>query len=442
MAVERVHALDWVRGVLIFFVVYAHTAQSIGGLRSGGGDEAHVSVARPWCIPMLFWVSGAAASLSRDGLRLRPLLMLLAVGLLSNYVLWLAGPMDPDCGPLEPCTGRGLIFDFTIAPHSGRLFPVLYQMWYVAALILFAAVSRTFEQHFRRSDVSVWSVAVQWGSSCAVIALLCAASHQDSRTFATLALGEGMFVLLCVCGGGFDDVARRLFVYVAAVCAAVQFASPTIRGAEGGDVGAGLVLWFFVFRQHYVIGMLCWAGGIRTRAPPVLSAVWPVTALVGVAVLTPPSTYAPGGALAFPYPSSAGDRLWYLFSGFAAAIGCDRMCRSVPCVRMPVFLRSVALATYLFHPWAVSAVCTAGAASSAPHNVDPTLFVAAVATLLCAAPVAAKSLISYRPTRAATPVAAVIDTWPRYQPEDDGEDYLTAPPQPMPSAPPLPYQTA
>lgn len=59
-------------------------------------------------------------------------------GVALNSVLWLLGPQNPKC---DPGTGygrpecQGLLFDFTICPDSGRIFPLVFQMWYTAMLM-------------------------------------------------------------------------------------------------------------------------------------------------------------------------------------------------------------------------------------------------------------------------------------------------------------------
>eukprot|EP01062_Namystynia_karyoxenos_P013095 TRINITY_DN14718_c0_g1_i1.p1 TRINITY_DN14718_c0_g1~~TRINITY_DN14718_c0_g1_i1.p1 ORF type:complete len:480 (+),score=119.87 TRINITY_DN14718_c0_g1_i1:85-1440(+) len=387
---RRVHALDWVRGVLIFFVVYAHTSQSLGTLGAAGSPStAYVSAARPWCIPLLFWVSGAASALSSRDVRLLPLAAVLGAGVASNSLLWLAGPGDPACSSTSPCPGKGRLFHFTIAPNSGHIFPLVYQMWYVAALLLFAALTRPLELRLRSCGEDPKGRWLMLGGQCAVTcgvyAALWATSQQPDGTLPALALSEGAFLLVCGAGAAAPGRPRRLLTYVAAVAGTAQFTWPAIAGT--GTVGSGMVLWFMLFKQHYVLGLMCRAGEWGCKVAPLVSALWPVAGLLGAVVLPAPPQYAEGGALAYPYQQSAASRFGYAFAAVCVALCVDRLSRSVYCAPMPRALRMAALGMYLLHPWAVSIVCSLDYRE--PPGYDRTLCVSLLAAAISGGPFAA-----------------------------------------------------
>ena len=78
---QRLHFLDWLRILLVGFVVYAHLTfcgAQLGRPSDNGTVDndswtttdpnrlavRYNSIVRQWCIPVLFWISGAASALS------------------------------------------------------------------------------------------------------------------------------------------------------------------------------------------------------------------------------------------------------------------------------------------------------------------------------------------------------------------------------------------
>ena len=96
------------------------------------------------CCTEACWLLGSPGSFGK-------ILLYTLLGISLNGVLWLLGPQNPDC---DPGTGygrqecQGAIFDFTISPFSGKVFPIVFQhlgdlrpsnprprMWYTGMLL-------------------------------------------------------------------------------------------------------------------------------------------------------------------------------------------------------------------------------------------------------------------------------------------------------------------
>merc|ERR1719162_2949446 len=100
----------------------------------------HITVIRQWCLPLLFWVSGASMACSYKGgvpRGLGKLLAISAVGMCCNAFLWYTSPQNRDCIIDTPaCQGKGIIFDFSICGRAGWWFAILFQMWYTLVLVV------------------------------------------------------------------------------------------------------------------------------------------------------------------------------------------------------------------------------------------------------------------------------------------------------------------
>merc|ERR1719433_1338131 len=95
---------------------------------------------------MLFFISGASLALGKFRPRsfVQKVGGITAAGLLQNFLIWKAGPQDPECSfsaakALTKCSEQGVLLDFTVASHSGSIFPIMFQFWYTIFLMLFVA---------------------------------------------------------------------------------------------------------------------------------------------------------------------------------------------------------------------------------------------------------------------------------------------------------------
>eukprot|EP00913_Durusdinium_trenchii_P012159 g11420.t1 len=150
---KRLHELDWLRALMVIMVVYAHISTSgiRGGVHGKLADDDRIynmrdpstlgvrwiSMVRQYCLPLLLFVSGAASACS---FRTSPgnfgkILLYTLMGVSLNAVLWLLGPQDPSCDPgsgYGRAECHGAVFDFTVCPFSGKIFPIVFQMWSIA----------------------------------------------------------------------------------------------------------------------------------------------------------------------------------------------------------------------------------------------------------------------------------------------------------------------
>merc|ERR1719379_2952535 len=106
---QRLDFLDWLRSFLVVLVVFSHVFLTLTPLESSEyalddlGEASTlasrwISVARPWCLPMLFWVSGASCACvpSKSALRGLPnIFVITLVGMGLNAMMWFLGPRDP-----------------------------------------------------------------------------------------------------------------------------------------------------------------------------------------------------------------------------------------------------------------------------------------------------------------------------------------------------------
>lgn len=161
----RLHHLDWLRSCMIFFAVFCHVWQTLHFPPQHAADDVvytsepttsaayylrWVQLGRLVCIPLLFFVSGAALALgpysaASSGRGIGPTFLKVGVltlaGLALNGLIFLAGPRDERCSleMAEKLHCKGPLMDFLIAPNAGSLFPILYQFWYTLFLLLFLA---------------------------------------------------------------------------------------------------------------------------------------------------------------------------------------------------------------------------------------------------------------------------------------------------------------
>ena len=139
----------------------------------------------------------------------------LSSGVALNGVLWVMGPQNPKCDPgsclsrpeclsvcrVQKClrchakglyilpplcrslhlnlfrflpakqlSGKGVVFDFTVSPWSGKLFPILFQMWYCAMLIVLMLINWPLFAYLHQKRCHVAILGVQLVITGAIIA--------------------------------------------------------------------------------------------------------------------------------------------------------------------------------------------------------------------------------------------------------------------------------
>eukprot|EP00927_Polykrikos_kofoidii_P049246 TRINITY_DN43331_c0_g1_i1.p1 TRINITY_DN43331_c0_g1~~TRINITY_DN43331_c0_g1_i1.p1 ORF type:complete len:476 (-),score=21.65 TRINITY_DN43331_c0_g1_i1:155-1495(-) len=380
----RLHYLDWMRLLMIWSVVYAHTDRIIGDvmavwvvddLNQQGSSLIGVrmiSLIRPWCLPILFWVSGKAQGLKKDG---RPtvrglcnLFLLTFIGMFSNLCLWQASPRDPSCSPQQPCHGKGRLVDFSIIYDSGYIFPIIFQMWYVIALIILTLVNWPLCAVLsleRPADPGV--LILQWGATTMLCFLFLWAAGEEVCerpliTTAWVSAGEIFFLYIstfAACDGTrrrrLSPFPLRIVHYSLAFVTVLQFGlAPFMNKAT--TLGPAFVAYIFVgfnrcFSLGFIMGLARHSGDEvdSDDARPSFSKVWPLI-LVLLVAFTPSTNWMLAGNLTYPYYTEALDRMLYVAGSLVMLFIIDRLSRLAPCEPLPSYLGKSALGLYLFHP--------------------------------------------------------------------------------------------
>lgn len=388
----RHHHLDWIRSIMVLFVVFAHI--SLMGLKGtvnldGRGIQIDdrtwavdnpsslgvrwIALVRPFCLPMLFWVSGAAVSFSYKGVPpgLCKLALFTLIGLSCNAALWEHGPKDPNCGPQNPCPHlEGRWLDFTVVPGVGRWFAILFQMWYTAVLMvlllvnwpLFALANRAPDKNLA---VKFLLLCVQWCMSMSLYTVFLA-EEQKSRLHESsiggfdwrlersvlkpLALYEAIYLLLSPLAASCQEstwkVPTRVFHYLAAGVAVLQFAcTPFAQHVD--SISCAFILYIVVgFNKFFTLGFLM-TKAKKTKA--LTYNVWPVLFVI-VPAVAPSTNFFLAGNLTFPYFPSEKDRVLYVAFALVVVFIVDRIGRETRCKPLPPIVLWSGLVLYLFHP--------------------------------------------------------------------------------------------
>lgn len=417
---ERLDFLDWLRTLMVSVVVHAHVARSLGqqiseaqggfivdtssatlaqSLHLGPHASAHAgelssivvrwaSIIRQYCLPLLFWVSGAAAACSFKGIPRGTVKLLLfsAIGMSANAACWYLGPRSPRCSPPGPgqvarCEGEGVLFDFTTVAHSGTLFPIVFQMWYTAFLVIFAMLSWPLFIALSGSSTKGRALTQQtrlmflfasWFLACAVYAaavVAVAGNLQGTPLGAWFRLAcyetlfHGLAFLTTRCGPRDLRIPVRLLHYALAGVVVWQFAEIPLAEVR---LNAGYAFYIFVgFNKFFALGFVMTHARARpgegggVDAEPMMSRAWP-SALILAAILAPSTNWYTAGNLTYAYLPRDGDRKLYVCGACAVIFLVDRASRALTCERLPDFVGNAALLTYLFHPVAMHVLIASG----------------------------------------------------------------------------------
>jgi len=370
---------------MVWVVVYAHLcfsglvpspevmednhAYALTGQRSSLGVR-YMSIIRQWCIPLLFWVSGAAASLSYKGdwVRLsRGLVKVGAItitGLLANGIVWATSPQEPQCSPMSQCTGNGTIFDFTVVPDAGKVFPVIFQMWFTMCLLLLVLLNRPLFCALSQQG-SMRAVSVQW--MCTMLLSLAAvqvSAPKDGQILSTwpllawIALSEAIFDVAALATDpawlGLQEEKRRLLHYICAAAAVAQVSLSPMNEYLGNVTG---IYIFLMCNKLYALGFVMTKN--REIAAPLMSRCWPLVVVWGVLV-APSSSWSMSGHMTYPYYADAVDRGLYLGGALTLVFALDRISRNMTCKPLPDFLDKAGLLLYLLHPAIATCLIAAG----------------------------------------------------------------------------------
>lgn len=402
-AVGRLHYLDWLRALMIAMAVYLHILQTLShvpvvvvdnaafaasapgstqALTLGQERLGHVHHSYRWkwimqgrqiCIPLLFFVSGSAlAHHQRLWASLEKLVKITVVGMSLNALVYFAGPRNEECSfvdaPSMPECQRGFLLNFTIAPHSGSLFPILYQFWFTVFLMLFLVEDAGLFTALRSlegaatdpgSGSGVWppqqaltQMALSWVGTAGLYVLmsLLGSPAVFSFEFVGFVVLEGVFsVLLLLCAGTPSSAPSlvRCWQYLAAFCAVLQFSMPTFNAFA---FNGGTVLYFHLFKKCLALGFL--AHAVRTKAAPVASRAWPLVLLLVIMFSTSTNWYM-SGMPTYPWLPRFCDRFVYIGGTFICLFIVDRIGGALTqqggCAPLPGAVGQGLLAAYILH---------------------------------------------------------------------------------------------
>lgn len=377
---RRFHFLDWLRAAMIGCVVYAHVARM--GLLDGIYGEVQldnhtyigedpktlgtrwVSLIRQWCLPVLFWVSGAAAGCAYRGFfkGFVKMLVFTMVGIGLNAALWYLGPRDTHCDPgtfHHSVSCKGVLFSFTICPWSGDVFPIIFQMWFTLMLAILMVLNSPLFSILSGRTARPHLAVVQWAmSSILYISLTWYAGFlvpYPVLLVGFLLLYEAAFLviaLLTVPRWRPRWLPLRVLHYLAAVIVVQQFAATPVVNSMN-TISTAFVLYILVgFNKFYQLGfvmMRARSGRPEDDAKPLVSGVWPLMPVL-LAVLAPSSNWFMAGNLTYPYFPRLEDRWLYVCGAVVLIFMLDRCDRHLPVMPLPRALGEGALMLYLLHP--------------------------------------------------------------------------------------------
>lgn len=399
MAKERLHYLDWMRSTLIFGVVYAHfnfgdvthmesltidqsalppsVVINVSAMIEGkysvfpqdGTSPFGVKIcggARQACVPLLFWISGAAMAFTFKGSCQRlghiclRLFVVTIIGMLSNGAAWLTSPQDENCSARFPCPGKGILWDFSIDPHNGQIIPWIHQMWFTVALMVGMVIAWPYFQVIAKQAgpermLLPFTFTIVWSSS--LLSVAGEVCQHKMVAIASILVCEAAFLsvsYVMVMPYRPPAVPVRLLQYLCAVLAIVQTGLspiaeyPTLGLTPAYVCYMGLsALKWFEFGFLMMIPRCCGDADDFGSAHALVSNVWPVLLFVG-AVLMPSTNWNMAGMLTYPYLPRLYARNLYIAGTYFTFFMCDRLGQWANCVPQPWFVGYASLVLYVF----------------------------------------------------------------------------------------------
>ena len=388
---KRFHEFDWFRAIMVVLVVYAHISRSgvPGGVQAQISPDDRIytdknpspfavrwiSEVRQYCLPLLFYVSGAASACSfkhaPGGFGKIAVYTFLGVAL--NGVLWVMGPQNPECDPGSCVTRpecKGAVFDFTISPWSGKLFPILFQMWYCVMLVVFMLINWPLFAYLHQKRCGAAILVVQLvATTCFVAAFVFLAGEEIENPILVASLkvaGEALFLAIAVLTRPEHRpswLPLRFIHYVLGLLMFLVFGCAPIT-PRIDSISAGFILYIFTgFNKSFQLGFIITLSRLpgREEALPIVSIYWPMLVILRTAT-APSTSWFAGGNLTYPYYPRLADRALYAAGAVVVMFVVDRAGRHIDCQALPAALANMALLLYLLHPWimAVLIVATRG----------------------------------------------------------------------------------
>ena len=226
-----------------------------------------ISEVRQYCLPLLFFVSGAASACSfkKTPGSFGKIIVYTFLGVSLNGALWLLGPQNPEC---DPGTGygrsecQGAVFDFTISPFSGRIFPIVFQMWYTAMLLVLMLLNWPLFA-FLRNGTCHYALILQLflsiGIECVFVFLAGSEITEPWLVIGLMALSEVLFLALSI-AKNWSNCRRpevlRFIHYGLGVLAILQFGCiPIVKEIE--HISMAFVLFIFCgFNKSFQLGFI------------------------------------------------------------------------------------------------------------------------------------------------------------------------------------------
>lgn len=270
-------------------------------------------------------------------------------------------PQDPLCSPMDPCPDRGILFDFTVVPNGGVVFPIVFQMWFTMALMILVILNKPlFDALSNRGSARM--VAVQWLLTVILIAALVQVSDPSNLSMwhllSLIAICEALFLLASLAAAsetlGFQAKRTRLFQYICALAAVFQVSLIELNEYVGEPTFVYILL---MCNKLYALGFVMTLS--RDAVEPCISRYWPVAAVLSVLV-APSSSWTMAGHMTYPYYDGALDRCLYLGGALVVIFAWDRISRTTKCEKLPNWASNGGLLLYLLHPAIATCLIAAG----------------------------------------------------------------------------------
>lgn len=425
LATDRFNYLAWIRTLLIAIILYAQL--SFSGLteydtlmlddrtydpymnsRSGSPSSLSirwVSICRQWCLPLLFWVSGAVAGFDFGQRRCYGLGMigvLTLVGIVANGSIWILGPQNDQCWPLDhakPECESGRLFQFSVVAGHGSIFPWISQMWYTIVLAIIILLNMPFMGVLagRRgfgSLVLQWMIwTLLWGTLLQIASggtLLERAQLPEKYqwvasegkdyfesspevpdvhlAFAWLAGSEALFLSVSFVASRWKSDSwcpLRIVHYMAGAAMVLTLAAPI--ATEIATITPSFTMYLLnIMNKSFQMGFMMIRPqvgdqGIDTgnKVEPLFSKYWPL-ALLWASIVAPSTNFYMAGDLIYPFLPGTLDRCLYVAGAVSVFFMVDRAGHSLESSPVPRAVSSSTLLLYLFYPWVLALLVCAG----------------------------------------------------------------------------------